>query len=203
MLQAIRYQAGTLEILDQWQLPHESHYLMLADAKAVWEVIHSMKVQGAPAIAMVAALGLAVELTRSQLPSSRADLAALVHKWLDYLSTSRPTAVNLANMADHLGCKADTLAKNEGLSVEAMRDAICAEAEDMLAADWPPTKPLACTEQSTWWPTVGQRLATANWACSPIATRAPWPRRVTALHSVRRPRRCCQRKCQSLDALFT
>lgn len=135
MLQAIRYQAGTLEILDQLRLPHESHYLTLADAGAVWEAIHSMKVRGAPAIAMVAALGLAAELTRAQLPSSREDLAALVRKRLDYLKTSRPTAVNLANMAARLGSMADTLAKKEGLSVEAMRDAICAEAEGMLAAD--------------------------------------------------------------------
>lgn len=135
MLQAIRYQAGTLEILDQLRLPHESRYLTLADAEAAWEAIHTMKVRGAPAIAMVAALGLAAELTRAQLPSNRADLAAFVRKRLDYLKTSRPTAVNLANMAAHLGSMADTLAKKDGLSVQAMRDAICGEAEDMLASD--------------------------------------------------------------------
>ncbi|XP_077503204.1 methylthioribose-1-phosphate isomerase-like [Amblyomma americanum] len=136
MLQSIRYKAGTLEILDQRRLPHEIHYLTLADAKDVSEAIRFMKVQGAPAIAMVAALGVAVELTwRAQLPSSRADLAALVHFLLDYISTSRPRAANLAYVAAQLGSMADTLAEYEGLSVEAMRDAICAEAEVMLAAD--------------------------------------------------------------------
>ncbi|KAK8761961.1 hypothetical protein V5799_026773, partial [Amblyomma americanum] len=95
-----------------------------------------LQVQGAPAIAMVAALGVAVELTwRAQLPSSRADLAALVHFLLDYISTSRPRAANLAYVAAQLGSMADTLAEYEGLSVEAMRDAICAQAEVMLAAD--------------------------------------------------------------------
>uniref|UniRef100_G3MSL6 Methylthioribose-1-phosphate isomerase n=1 Tax=Amblyomma maculatum TaxID=34609 RepID=G3MSL6_AMBMU len=94
-----------------------------------------MKVRGAPAIAMVAALGLAAELCRTELPSSRAELAALVRKRLDYLKTSRPTAVNLANMAAHLGRTVDTLAQKNGLSVQAMRDAICGEAEGMLAAD--------------------------------------------------------------------
>ncbi|XP_077503694.1 methylthioribose-1-phosphate isomerase-like [Amblyomma americanum] len=137
MLQSIRYKAGTLEILDQRRLPHEIHYLTLADAKDVSEAIRFMKVQGAPAIAMVAALGVAVDLTqRARLPPSRADLAALVHFLLDYISTSRPRAANLAYVAAHLGSMADTLAKYEGLSVEAMRDIICAEAEGMLAADF-------------------------------------------------------------------
>ncbi|KAH8029099.1 hypothetical protein HPB51_022663 [Rhipicephalus microplus] len=44
MLEAIRYRAGMLEILDQLRLPHESHYLTLPDAAAAWEAIHSMKV---------------------------------------------------------------------------------------------------------------------------------------------------------------
>ncbi|XP_070385080.1 methylthioribose-1-phosphate isomerase isoform X6 [Dermacentor albipictus] len=135
MLQAIRYQAGMLEILDQLRLPHESCYLTLSDADATWEAIHSMKVRGAPAIAMVAALGLASELMRVKLPASCLELAAYVHSRLEYLKTSRPTAVNLANMAAHFGRMVDTLSKEEGLSVEAMRDAICAEAEGMLAVD--------------------------------------------------------------------
>lgn len=136
MLQAIRYRAGALEILDQLRLPHESCYLTLPDADAAWEAIHSMKVRGAPAIAMVAALGLSSELTRAvQLPGSRQELAAHIHSRLEYLKTSRPTAVNLANMAAHFEEMADALAKQEELSVEAMRDAICAEAESMLAAD--------------------------------------------------------------------
>ncbi|KAH7933165.1 hypothetical protein HPB49_009767 [Dermacentor silvarum] len=94
-----------------------------------------LQVRGAPAIAMVAALGLASELTRVKLPASRLELAAYIHSRLEYLKTSRPTAVNLANMAAHFGKMADTLSKEEGLSLEAMRNAICAEAEGMLATD--------------------------------------------------------------------
>ncbi|XP_075738630.1 methylthioribose-1-phosphate isomerase isoform X3 [Rhipicephalus microplus] len=135
MLEAIRYRAGMLEILDQLRLPHESHYLTLPDAAAAWEAIHSMKVRGAPAIAIVAALGLASEMTLLKLPASCPELAAYIRSRLEYLKTSRPTAVNLANMATHFTKMADALAKQEGLSVEAMRDAICAEAEGMLAAD--------------------------------------------------------------------
>lgn len=136
MLQAIKYRAGTLEILDQLRLPHESCYVTVPDAEAAWEAIHSMKVRGAPAIAMVAALGLASELSRaSTLPESPAELARHVRCRLDYLQTSRPTAVNLANMAAHLSQLADTLSLQKGISTEDMRDRICAEAEGMLAQD--------------------------------------------------------------------
>lgn len=135
MLQAIRYRAGTLEVLDQLRLPHESCYVTVADAEAAWEAIHSMKVRGAPAIAMVAALGLASELSRAELPESPGELARHVRRRLDYLQTSRPTAVNLANMAAQLGQLADTLSRQEGLSVQDMCSRICAEAEGMLAKD--------------------------------------------------------------------
>lgn len=136
MLQAIKYRAGALEILDQLRLPHESCYVTVPDAEAAWEAIHSMKVRGAPAIAMVAALGLASELSRStSLPESPVELAKHVRRRLDYLQTSRPTAVNLANMAAHLGQLADTLSRQEGISTEDMCKRICAEAEGMLATD--------------------------------------------------------------------
>ncbi|XP_077529038.1 methylthioribose-1-phosphate isomerase isoform X3 [Haemaphysalis longicornis] len=135
MLQAIRYRAGSLEILDQLRLPHESCYVAVPDAEAAWEAIHSMKVRGAPAIAMVAALGLASELSRGPLPESPVELARHVQARLDYLQTARPTAVNLANMAAHLGQLADALSRQEGLTVHDMRTRICAEAEGMLAKD--------------------------------------------------------------------
>ena len=59
-----------------------------------------MQVRGAPAIAIVASLALAVEATSlgpEWTKSSVEELRALVRRKLDYLETSRPTAVNLRN----------------------------------------------------------------------------------------------------------
>ena len=61
-LQAIRYSRGKLEVLDQLRLPHEHHYDVISTSEEAYECIKSMRVRGAPAIAIVASLAHAVEL---------------------------------------------------------------------------------------------------------------------------------------------
>lgn len=61
-LQAIRYSRGKLEVLDQLKLPHEHHYDEVSTSEEAFDSIKSMRVRGAPAIAIVAALGHGVEL---------------------------------------------------------------------------------------------------------------------------------------------
>lgn len=61
-LEAIRYTRGSLEVLDQLRLPHEHHYDSISSSEAAFDCIKSMRVRGAPAIAIVASLALAVEL---------------------------------------------------------------------------------------------------------------------------------------------
>lgn len=63
-LQAIKYERGTLDVLDQLKLPHEHHYDEVSTCEEAFDCIKSMRVRGAPAIAIVAALALAVELHR-------------------------------------------------------------------------------------------------------------------------------------------
>ena len=111
VLQAIVYKRGSLKILDQLELPHREVYVPITGVDDAWQAIKSMRVRGAPAIAIVAALGLAVELNvaantlnhvtqaSSQEPKVVEDSIILR---LDYLITSRPTAVNLADAASKL-----------------------------------------------------------------------------------------------------
>ena len=54
-LLAIKYTRGSLEILDQLLLPHQSVYIPVNDALSAWRAIKQMQVRGAPAIAIVAA----------------------------------------------------------------------------------------------------------------------------------------------------
>lgn len=63
-LQAIKYTRGRLDVLDQLRLPHESHYDEVSTCEEAFDCIKAMRVRGAPAIAIVAALALAVELHR-------------------------------------------------------------------------------------------------------------------------------------------
>lgn len=103
-LQAIRYQRGELLVLDQLRLPHEHHYDPVTTSEEAFDCIRSMRVRGAPAIAIVAALGHAVELHNGAIPASTGpyDTIAYIDSRLDYLYDSRPTAVDLGNAITHL-----------------------------------------------------------------------------------------------------
>ncbi|SPN96588.1 probable cig2 protein (putative GDP-GTP exchange factor) [Cephalotrichum gorgonifer] len=97
-LQAIKYSPGKLEVLDQLRLPHVFRYDDVKTCEEAFDCIRSMRVRGAPAIAIVAVLGLAVELQTTQLQASTVeDTIAHIDQRLDYLKESRPTAVDLAN----------------------------------------------------------------------------------------------------------
>ena len=59
------YENGTAKftVLDQLALPHETTYVAILKIEDAWDAIRSMRIRGAPLIAIVAVLGLAVELT--------------------------------------------------------------------------------------------------------------------------------------------
>ncbi|CAG9952463.1 unnamed protein product [Clonostachys rosea f. rosea IK726] len=102
-LQAVRYTRGKLEVLDQLRLPHEFHYDLVSNRTEAFDSIATMRVRGAPAIAIVASLGLAVELHNQGLATeSVADTVTQIDEALDYLKQSRPTAVDLTNAINQL-----------------------------------------------------------------------------------------------------
>lgn len=90
-----------------------------------------MRTRGAPAIAIVAALALAVELTNSTLSSVPEEVADFIIEKLEYLVTSRPTAVNLADAAAKLRKVVEEASKKGG----DVRGAYVAAAEKMLVDD--------------------------------------------------------------------
>lgn len=102
-LQAVRYTRGKLEVLDQLRLPHEFHYDPVTTSAETFDSIASMRVRGAPAIAIVASLGLAVELHNTPPATLSAnETIACIDEALDYLKQSRPTAVDLTNAINQL-----------------------------------------------------------------------------------------------------
>lgn len=136
-LEAIRYTRSppSLQLLDQKQLPHHVEYVDIATCEAGHDAIKTMKVRGAPAIAIAAALSLARELrAASHPPASGADAAAHVCARLALLATSRPTAVNLFEATARLTALAKAEAAR-GASGAALYDAVASACEAMLAAD--------------------------------------------------------------------
>lgn len=135
VLEAIRYTPGSLSILNQLKLPHQVEYDDIHNAEEGWQAIKSMRTRGAPAIAIVAALSLAVELTNSSLSSRAEEVAAFVQEKLDYLVTSRPTAVNLADAAGKLRKVVESAAKGEESDGGVVARAYCDAAAQMLVDD--------------------------------------------------------------------
>lgn len=135
-LESLRYVRGKLEVLDQLKVPQAKEYIPVADAQAAWQTVRSMQVRGAPLIAMVSALGLAVE-AQARLPDearSSEDAAAWLRERMAFLRTSRPTAVNLANAMEALeSIVAETLASARSSSQ--IYEAYIQAAERMLAED--------------------------------------------------------------------
>ncbi|KAL9363086.1 hypothetical protein Peur_045871 [Populus x canadensis] len=134
-LQSICYHRGSLKLLDQRKLPLETTYLDIKDASDGWLAIREMVVRGAPAIAISAALSLAVEVSNLEnFNGTPVEAASFLAGKLDYLVSSRPTAVNLSDAATKLKevvSKAAAAASNSQSVFQAYIEA----AEIMLADD--------------------------------------------------------------------
>ena len=129
----------SLEILDQLALPHRSIYLQITSSEDAWDAIKQMKVRGAPAIAIVAALSLAVELssaTRTENTDPTAQtIKDLIWKKLEYLKTSRPTAVNLGHAVENLKAVSRRAETMDGAAGGTVATAYITAAEKMLIDD--------------------------------------------------------------------
>lgn len=135
VLEAIRYVPGRLQILNQLKLPHQEEYDEIRGSEDGWHAIRDMRTRGAPAIAIVAALALAVELQTNQTSNHAVEVAAFVVEKLDYLVTSRPTAVNLADAARKLKKIVEAVAKENDKDGAAVKKWYCDAAEQMLLDD--------------------------------------------------------------------
>lgn len=134
-LQSIRYNRGSLQLLDQRKLPLETIYLGINDAKDGWDAVRDMVVRGAPAIAIAAALSLAVEaFNLVEFNGNGDDAVAWINQKLDYLVSSRPTAVNLAGAATELK-EVVNRAAGAGVDTKAIFQAYIEAAELMLKDD--------------------------------------------------------------------
>ncbi|MEI8140214.1 MAG: S-methyl-5-thioribose-1-phosphate isomerase [bacterium] len=85
---------GSVILVDQIRLPGELVYVRTQSVKEIWQAIKTLQVRGAPAIGIAAAMGVATAI-QSEATATTPELANIALQAADYLSTSRPTAVNL------------------------------------------------------------------------------------------------------------
>lgn len=115
---------SALLILDQTRLPYEIEVLSLTKQKDIWDAIYLLKVRGAPAIGVAAAIGVylaAKEIAKDDFDGFYAQFKAAK----EYLASSRPTAVNLFWALDRME---DTVLKNKNKSVDEIKSLLRDEA---------------------------------------------------------------------------
>ena len=85
---------GRLVLIDQTRLPTELVEIELQDIEGVWEAIQALRVRGAPAIGIAAAYGTVIGM-QSADPGDEGSWFSRLDEVIEYLASSRPTAVNL------------------------------------------------------------------------------------------------------------
>lgn len=115
---------GYLDLIDQTLLPSELKRIECRTVETVWEAIKMLRVRGAPAIGIAAAYGVIVGLQTA--PDSEEKFYNRLEEVVEYLATSRPTAVNLFWALDRMRTKAKSMSESE---VETVRAALLEEAK--------------------------------------------------------------------------
>jgi methylthioribose-1-phosphate isomerase len=85
---------GFARLIDQTLLPTQLEYRDCRSVEEIWEAIRCLRVRGAPAIGIAAALGVVLGMQHFK-DRSRGAYVHRLGEVTEYLRTSRPTAVNL------------------------------------------------------------------------------------------------------------
>ena len=131
-IEAVRWSpAGdAVRIIDQTLLPERFEERDLRTLEDIREAIQFLRVRGAPAIGVAAAMGLVVSLLpRAELPPG--EFRALAREHAALLAATRPTAVNLSWALDQMLARLDAAPDDGRSMVNAMR----AEATALLEED--------------------------------------------------------------------
>ncbi len=91
---SLNFEKKALVILDQTLLPNQKKMLYLTEQKDIWEAIYKLRVRGAPAIGIAAAIGFFLAAEQIQTEDKEVFFRKLKES-KQYLASARPTAVNL------------------------------------------------------------------------------------------------------------
>ena len=127
----IEWEDGRIKLIDQTLLPNEFKQIYCDDLPTIWEAIKSLRVRGAPAIGIAGALGAVLGIWNSQAESFD-EFAAELKSAVDYLATSRPTAVNLFWALDRISRIAE---EYKDLAISDLKGVLLSEAQIIIEED--------------------------------------------------------------------
>jgi methylthioribose-1-phosphate isomerase len=131
MVPTVEWKAGMVRLLDQSKLPGSVEFLDCRDYQTVAEAIRTLKVRGAPAIGVTAAMGVALgaqQIHANDYPTFWQAVVTIC----DELAATRPTAVNLFWALERMKVKLVSLQTEP---VSAIKQALELESQAILEED--------------------------------------------------------------------
>jgi methylthioribose-1-phosphate isomerase len=131
MIPTVEWKDGAVRLLDQSRLPESVEFIDCRDVDSVVVAIRELKVRGAPAIGVTAAMGVA--LGAQSIPSTEYDgFAKSLLTMCDRLAATRPTAVNLFWAIERMKQKLESLRAEP---VASIKSALMKESQAILEED--------------------------------------------------------------------
>lgn len=131
MIPTVEWKDGAIRLLDQSRLPEYVEFLDCHDYQTVATAIRELRVRGAPAIGVTAAMGVALGAQRVETADYEA-FVKTVASICDHLAATRPTAVNLFWAIQRMK---QTLNALRGRSVAELKRALVEESQRILDED--------------------------------------------------------------------
>lgn len=131
MVPTVEWKDGAVRLLDQSRLPGAVEFLDCRDYREVADAIRELKVRGAPAIGVTAALGIALGV-QSVSETEYESFSGTVLAICDQLAATRPTAVNLFWAIERMKRKLDSLRSQP---IPWIKQALIVEAQAILDED--------------------------------------------------------------------
>jgi methylthioribose-1-phosphate isomerase len=120
---------GCLELTDQRKLPSEFVTIQCRTVEQLYNLIKTLAVRGAPAIGVAAAFGVCLAAQETE-NLKLADAVKHIEEKIDYLASSRPTAVNLFWSLERMKRKL-----NEVTEIDNLQKCLLAEAQKIFDED--------------------------------------------------------------------
>ncbi|GMT47103.1 MAG: methylthioribose-1-phosphate isomerase [bacterium] len=131
IFKTIEWADNRVRILDQSRLPLEVVYIDCSDYRMVADAVKTLKIRGAPAIGIAAAMGVALS-AQDIRASSFEEFMASLKPLMDTMISTRPTAVNIRWAMDRIKA---LLLKNRHQGIEALKKMLIDEAKAILEED--------------------------------------------------------------------
>lgn len=131
MIPTVEWKDGAVRLLDQSRLPEHIEFIDCRDYQTVAKAIRELRVRGAPAIGVTAAMGVALGAQEINTVDYDSFVKA-VSTICDHLAATRPTAVNLFWAIERMK---QALASLRGRAVMEVKRALIEESQRILDED--------------------------------------------------------------------